>query len=111
MAMGMPGPGAMPQTGEPMGQDQGNGGGMSADKIIGSVSDTLMALADAASKTQPQTAKALAKLNEQFLSIMSGATGGKMPEMQGAEDSGMQPMMDQTQGMPMGPQGMPMGRR
>ncbi len=106
MAMGMPGPGAMPQTGAPMGQDQGSGG-MSADKIIGSVSDTLMALADAASKTQPQTAKALAKLNDQFLSIMSGATGGKMAE----EEGGMEPMMDQAQGMPMGPQGMPMGRR
>jgi hypothetical protein len=121
--MGMPQQGAMPQGAQgrmpqgggmqpPQGGQGAPGGGKPGDAIT-AISDSLLTLADAASKTQPTTAKALSWLNDMFSKIMDQASKGgvkDLPEMGMGEDDqeekGAKPVMDMSQGTPMGAQGM-----
>jgi hypothetical protein len=77
-------------------------GGPSPDEIVQNVAETIGALANAAAQQRPDVAKKLQQIQNDFMQIMSEFVGGGA---KGAPGGRSQAMPDQSNGMPMGPQG------
>ena len=82
-----------------MAQDMAaGGGGVSPEEIVQNVSDTINSLAQAAGQQRPDVAQKLQQIGKMFMDIMGEFVGG-------GGGGGSQPVPEQSQGMPQGPQG------
>jgi hypothetical protein len=78
--------------------DEQQGGGVSPEEIVKNVADTINSLAQAAGQQRPDVAQKLQQIGQQFMQVMSEFVGG-------GSGGGAQPVPEQSQGTPQGPQG------
>lgn len=83
-----------------MDENENGGGAVSPEEIVQNVSDTINSLAQAAGQQRPDVAQKLQQIGKMFMDVMGEFVGGG-----GAGGGGPQPVQDQSQGMPAGPQG------
>lgn len=74
--------------------------GQDPGQIVQAVAEGLGTLAQAAAQSAPELAKGLQQMQAQFMQLIDQAMQGG-----GGGGGGPQPVQDQSQGMPAGPQG------